>query len=202
MPVLSNEIILDLPIPLEELNVLFKRYEKKFLADISQSSAVYIPLGGTLKSNELYYKDFIYKMNLLYSFWSKGIYLKIKYINPSKGTYNPLNRLSQKVENWANLSTPVKKKNTLMERLKKEEKEEYEEKFIDENDELPEKIMSSALNEWVFNIDTIRQVLHIVMTEGIKIDYGQKIGKTIIFAKNHSLAIPDNSYKVNLINLF
>jgi len=69
--------------------------------------------------------------------------------------------------------------------LSEEEKEEYEAKFIDENDELPEKIMSSALNEWVFNIDTIRQVLHIVMTEGLKIDYGQKLGKTIIFAKNH-----------------
>ncbi len=69
--------------------------------------------------------------------------------------------------------------------LSEEEKAEYEEKFIDENDELPEKIMSSALNEWVFNMDTIRQVLHILMTEGIKIDYGQKLGKTIIFAKNH-----------------
>jgi len=69
--------------------------------------------------------------------------------------------------------------------LSEEEKAEYEEKFIDENDELPEKIMSSALNEWVYNIDTIRQVLHIVMTEGLKIDYGQKLGKTIIFAKNH-----------------
>ena len=72
--------------------------------------------------------------------------------------------------------------------LSEEEKAEYEEKFIDENDELPEKIMSSALNEWVFNEDTIRQVLHILMTEGIKIDYGQKLGKTIIFAKNHSHA--------------
>ena len=69
--------------------------------------------------------------------------------------------------------------------LSEEEKAEYEEKFIDENDELPEKIMSSALNEWVFNIDTIRQVLHILMTEGLRIDYGQKLGKTIIFAKNH-----------------
>ena len=69
--------------------------------------------------------------------------------------------------------------------LSEEEKAEYEEKFIDENDELPKKIMSSALNEWVFNKDTIRQVLHILMTEGIKIDYGQKLGKTIIFAKNH-----------------
>ena len=72
--------------------------------------------------------------------------------------------------------------------LTDEEKEEYEEKFVDENDELPEKIMSSALNEWVFNVDTIRQVLHILMTEGLKIDYGQKLGKTIIFAKNHNHA--------------
>jgi len=72
--------------------------------------------------------------------------------------------------------------------LSEEEKAEYEEKFIDENDELPDKIMSSALNEWVFNEDTIRQVLHILMTEGIKIDYGQKLGKTIIFAKNHNHA--------------
>ncbi len=72
--------------------------------------------------------------------------------------------------------------------LTDEEKAEYEEKFLDENDELPEKIVSSALNEWVFNEDTIRQVLHVLMTEGIKIDYGQKLGKTIIFAKNHSHA--------------
>ena len=69
--------------------------------------------------------------------------------------------------------------------LSQEEKEEYEAKFADENDELPEKIMSSALNEWVFNTDTIRQVLHVLMTEGLRIDYGQKLGKTIIFAKNH-----------------
>lgn len=121
----SNEIILDLPIPLEELNVLFNKYERKFLADITSSSSVFLPLGGTLKSNELYYKDFIYKLNLLYSFWSKNIPIKIKYIQPSKGTYNPLEKISLKVENWANLSTPVKKKNSLMDRIKKE-MEEYD----------------------------------------------------------------------------
>lgn len=33
--------------------------------------------------------------------------------------------------------------------------------------------------------DTIKEVLNILMTYGIRIDYGQKIGKTIIFAKNH-----------------
>ena len=68
------------------------------------------------------------------------------------------------------------------------DREAYESTFEDENGELPERIVSSALNEWVFNEDTIRQVLHVLMTEGIKIDYGQKLGKTIIFAKNHSHA--------------
>ena len=72
--------------------------------------------------------------------------------------------------------------------LPEDEREEYENTFTDENGELPEKIVSSALNEWVFNEDTIRQVLHVLMTEGIKIDYGQKLGKTIIFAKNHAHA--------------
>ena len=72
--------------------------------------------------------------------------------------------------------------------LPEDEREAYENTFTDENGELPEKIVSSALNEWVFNEDTIRQVLHVLMTEGIKIDYGQKLGKTIIFAKNHAHA--------------
>ena len=72
--------------------------------------------------------------------------------------------------------------------LSEADREAYESTFEDENGELPERIVSSALNEWVFNEDTIRQVLHVLMTEGIKIDYGQKLGKTIIFAKNHSHA--------------
>lgn len=72
--------------------------------------------------------------------------------------------------------------------LSEEDKEEYEATFEDENGELPESIGSSALNTWIFNEDTIRQVLNTLMTDGIKIDYGQKIGKTIIFAKNHDHA--------------
>lgn len=65
---------------------------------------------------------------------------------------------------------------------------EYEDTFEDENGELPESIASSAINEWVFNEDTIRQVLHILMNDGLRIDYGEKLGKTIIFAKNHEHA--------------
>lgn len=69
--------------------------------------------------------------------------------------------------------------------LSKEEKEEYEKTFADENGEYPESISSKALNEWLFNEDTIVQTLRLVMQNALKIDYGQKIGKTIIFAKNH-----------------
>lgn len=72
--------------------------------------------------------------------------------------------------------------------LSDEEKEDFEETFKDENGKIPEIISSSKLNEWVFNEDTIKQVLHILMSKAIKIDYESKIGKTIIFAKNHTHA--------------
>ena len=72
--------------------------------------------------------------------------------------------------------------------LSEDEKEQYEEFFITEEGALPERINSSALNSWVFNEDTIKQVLHILMTDGLKVHYGQDIGKTIIFAKNHKHA--------------
>ena len=72
--------------------------------------------------------------------------------------------------------------------LSEEDKRAYEETFEDENGKLPESIASSALNEWIFNEDTIREVLNILMRDGLKIDYGNKIGKTIIFAKNHQHA--------------
>ncbi len=45
---------------------------------------------------------------------------------------------------------------------------------------------SSALNSWVFNEDTIRKVLKTLFDYGIRVDYGQKIGKTIIFKKSYA----------------
>lgn len=67
---------------------------------------------------------------------------------------------------------------------------------------MPEAIASSALNTWIFNEDTIKQVLNTLMTEGIKIDYGQKIGKTIIFAKNHDHAEKYWKYSIKNIHIF
>ncbi|MGI6028495.1 MAG: DEAD/DEAH box helicase family protein [Candidatus Heteroscillospira sp.] len=71
--------------------------------------------------------------------------------------------------------------------LSDEDKAAYEETFA-QNGEMPEAIGSAALNEWIFNEDTIREVLHVLMSNGLRVDYGEKIGKTIIFAKNHTHA--------------
>ena len=72
--------------------------------------------------------------------------------------------------------------------LSDEDKEAYESTFTDEDGQMPESIGSGALNDWIFNEDTIREVLHVLMTNGLKVDYGEKLGKTIIFAKNHNHA--------------
>ncbi len=72
--------------------------------------------------------------------------------------------------------------------LSEEDKEAYEDTFKDENGDFPDKIQSSAINKWLFNEDTIKQVLYTVMQEGLKVNYGEKLGKTIIFAKNHNHA--------------
>ncbi len=69
--------------------------------------------------------------------------------------------------------------------LTQEEKEEYENTFTGEDGEMPDSIGGSALNEWIFNEGTIREVLNILMNHGLRVDYGETLGKTIIFAKNH-----------------
>ena len=68
--------------------------------------------------------------------------------------------------------------------LSDEDKAAYEETF-GQDGEAPDRIASTALNEWVFNEDTILKVLDTLMTYGLRVDYGSRIGKTILFAKNH-----------------
>ncbi|MBQ0098707.1 MAG: DEAD/DEAH box helicase family protein [Oscillospiraceae bacterium] len=92
--------------------------------------------------------------------------------------------------NFVSIETKLKfiEQGIVYDELSPDDKLIYEDTFEDENGELPEMINSSALNEWLFNQDTIRKVLNTLMTDGLKIDYGNKIGKTIIFAKNHNHA--------------
>lgn len=69
--------------------------------------------------------------------------------------------------------------------LSAEEKEEYENTFADEEENLPEAIESSAINTWLFNRDTIKKLLELLMEKGLKVKGGDELGKTIIFARNH-----------------
>lgn len=69
--------------------------------------------------------------------------------------------------------------------LSDEEKQEYESMFTDEDGKIPESIEESKINDKIFNKDTIKKALHILMTKGLFINDGNTLGKTIIFARNH-----------------
>ncbi len=81
--------------------------------------------------------------------------------------------------------------------LSEEEKEEFEETFKDD-DTVDNNISSNAINTWLFNKDTIDKVLKELAEKGLKIEGGDKLGKTIIFAKNslHAKAIVERFHKL------
>ena len=68
--------------------------------------------------------------------------------------------------------------------LSAEDKARYEEDFTDEDGEMPDFIPSPAVNEFIFNQSTVDRVLEDLMTKGIKVAGGDRLGKTIIFAQN------------------
>src|SRR5437899_2872146 len=45
-------------------------------------------------------------------------------------------------------------------------------------------IIDEAHNKWLFNVDTVDKVLENLMTLGQKVADGDRLGKTIVFAKN------------------
>ena len=107
----TTEIILDLNIPLDEVNYMLKKYSNYFLADINSYSNIYLPLGGNYGTPILYYKDLVYKLNLLYAFWSRDIKIKIKFINTQIGYNNPIKNLSKAIERWVPTNFNSHKKN-------------------------------------------------------------------------------------------
>lgn len=71
--------------------------------------------------------------------------------------------------------------------LSAEERARYEDAF-EEGEEPPEMIAPSEIDRIYFNADTTRQVITDLMGKGLKIEGGDKLGKTIIFARNHAHA--------------
>ena len=73
--------------------------------------------------------------------------------------------------------------------LSDDEKLKYEEQFTDPvTGEFPEELDAAALNKWLFNTDTVDKVIGHLMEHGIKVEGGDKLAKTIVFARSHNHA--------------
>jgi type I restriction enzyme R subunit len=72
--------------------------------------------------------------------------------------------------------------------LSEEEKEQWDAKDWSEDGSTPDYVEADAVNKWLFNIDTVDKVLEHLMTRGQKVAGGDRLGKTIIFAKNQAHA--------------
>jgi len=71
--------------------------------------------------------------------------------------------------------------------LSESEKEHWD--TLDWGDEdTPDEIDANAVNSWLFNIDTVDKVLQTLMVEGRKVAGGDRLGKTIIFARTEKHA--------------
>lgn len=69
--------------------------------------------------------------------------------------------------------------------LTEREKEAFEDEILDGEEATGnEWVDSSALNNWLFNKDTVLKTLEKIVEYGIKKRGGEELGKTIIFAKN------------------
>jgi type I restriction enzyme, R subunit len=89
------------------------------------------------------------------------------------------------------ISVPIKfqRKGIKYAELSEEEKLKYEEQFTDpETGEFPDEIDAKALNKWLFNSDTVDKVIAHLMEFGIKVEGGDKLAKTILFARSHNHA--------------
>ncbi|MCZ7537170.1 MAG: DEAD/DEAH box helicase family protein [Acidimicrobiia bacterium] len=85
------------------------------------------------------------------------------------------------------VSVPVKfqREGIRYDDLSEDEKELWDELEWDEDGEdPPDAVGAEAINKWLFNADTVDKVLEHLMTRGQKVAGGDRLGKTILFAKN------------------
>ncbi|PZG36671.1 restriction endonuclease subunit R [Spongiactinospora gelatinilytica] len=68
--------------------------------------------------------------------------------------------------------------------LSEEEKERWDELDWDEEDGVPAEVSADEVNRFLFNEDTIDKMLQTVMTYGYHVEGGDRLGKTIVFARN------------------
>ena len=81
--------------------------------------------------------------------------------------------------------------------LSDEEQEQWDALEWDDEGHAPDHVEAAAVNRWLFNEDTVDKVLEHLMTRGQTVAGGDRLGKTIVFAKNtdHAQFIADRFNK-------
>jgi type I restriction enzyme R subunit len=69
--------------------------------------------------------------------------------------------------------------------LTDDEKEQWDALDWNEEGTVPDEVDPAELNKWLFNADTVDKVLELLMIQGHRVAGGDRLGKTIIFAKNN-----------------
>ncbi|EJW11614.1 Type I restriction-modification system, restriction subunit R [Rhodovulum sp. PH10] len=72
--------------------------------------------------------------------------------------------------------------------LTDDEKEAWDALEWSDDGTVPGAVEAPAINKWLFNADTVDRVLQHLMENGQKVADGDRLGKTIVFAKNHDHA--------------
>ncbi|WP_299345474.1 DEAD/DEAH box helicase family protein [uncultured Pseudoxanthomonas sp.] len=72
--------------------------------------------------------------------------------------------------------------------LSEDEKDQWDALEWNEEGTIPTEVDPAELNQWLFNTDTVDKALELVMTKGHTVAGGDRLGKTIIFAKNNDHA--------------
>lgn len=72
--------------------------------------------------------------------------------------------------------------------LSEEDKDQWDALEWDDEGNVPDWVEAEAVNRWLFNKDTVDKVLEHLMTRGLKVAGGDRLGKTIVFAKNQQHA--------------
>jgi type I restriction enzyme, R subunit len=72
--------------------------------------------------------------------------------------------------------------------LSEEDKDQWDALEWDEDGNVPDRVGAEAVNKWLFNKDTVDKVLAHLMTRGLTVAGGDRLGKTILFAKNQAHA--------------
>jgi len=85
------------------------------------------------------------------------------------------------------VSVPLKfqREGLRYDQLSEDEKEQWDALEWSEEGDVPDRVEAEAVNKWLFNEDTVDKVLEHLMTRGLKVAGGDRLGKTLIFAKNH-----------------